>query len=145
MHPKKDTSRERPARRTGARVLIVDDHPLSRNSVALMLKLRGYDVLAVATAEEALASITTFAPDVVVLEWAFRGMPERGRGLSATMRTRSALLGRALSVIVTSHVDEPHGFRDEEDVEAYFTKPVAPHVLDSAITSALAARTRTDR
>lgn len=55
------------------------------------------------------------------------------------------MLGRPLPVIVASHVDEPHGFLNEEEVEAYFTKPVAPHNLDAAIAAALARRSRSSR
>ena len=122
------------------RILIVDDHALSRNSVALMLKLRGYEAHAVATVDGALAPIETFAPDIVVLEWAFRSAPELGRGLAARMRSRSALLGRALAVIVTSHAEQPPDFREQEEIEAYFTKPVAPHILVSAIAAVVASR-----
>lgn len=135
------TRGQRPELSRCTRVLVVDEHALSRKVVALMLKMSGHETLAVASVADALDSIVTFGPDVVVLEWVFRRAPEIGRGLAATMRARSAELGRALNVIVASHADQPPTFLDEEEVDAYLTKPVAPQVLLLAIATSLKART----
>src|SRR5262245_66275473 len=71
-------------------VLIVDDHPLIREGVKLLLEqLRGWQVIGdVATAREALALVSAQKPDVVVLDLALPGMD----GVIATreIRRRSA-------------------------------------------------------
>lgn len=114
-------------------MLIVDDHPLSRQAALLTLRLRGYECLAVATADEALSSIDTFCPRVVVMEWAFRNPQDSGLGLANALRTRSN--GRPLGIVVVSCADETPGFREQEGVDAYFRKPVPLHVLVDAIAA----------
>lgn len=131
-------ARTQPA--TRPRVLLVDEHPVSRKAVAVMLRLQGFECIAVADVNEAFTAIERFSPDVAVLDWVFRASPEQGRGLAGRLRTRSQQLGKPLAVIVTSHADEPCGFREEEMVESYLTKPVEPHDLVAAIEEAMGSR-----
>jgi len=49
------------------RILILDDHALSRRALLGAFRLRGHVCDEVDTAEAALAAIETFAPDVVLL------------------------------------------------------------------------------
>lgn len=115
------------------RVLVVDDHPLSRSALLLSMQLRGYVCHGVASPDEALAAIEEFRPDVVLLEWTFRDPRHHGLGLARKLRARSLELGQQLSVIIVSSADQPTDFREREGVEAYFTKPVASHVLAAAV------------
>lgn len=122
-----------------ARVLIVDDHALSARAMLLMFRARGYECVAVATPDDAIASIESFRPHVIVLEWAFRDPRHRGLGCAARLRTRSCELGWPVSIVIASCADQPLEFCDREGVDRYFTKPVAPHVLRAAVRE-LAAR-----
>lgn len=115
-----------------SRLLIVDDHPLSRQALHAAFRGRGYVCSVAGTAEAALSSIETFAPDIVLMEWAFRTPTPAAVGLAAELRARAAACGRSLFVVVVSHADQPPDFRVREDVDAYFTKPVAAHVIEAS-------------
>ena len=55
------------------RVLVVDDEPTLRRTLSILLRARGYDVVAAADGREALASAAAEHPDVVVLDL---GLPD---------------------------------------------------------------------
>ena len=121
------------------RLLVVDDHALSRKAILAVLRVRGYECAGVGTAGDAVCGIESFAPHVVILEWAFRDPRQCGLGLAEKLRHRSLELARPLSIVVVSHAEQPMAFRVREGVDAYFTKPVAPHVL-VAVVDELAAQ-----
>ncbi len=50
------------------RALVVEDDPTIREAVTIALRDEGYRVCAVATAPDALAEVTTFRPDVAVVD-----------------------------------------------------------------------------
>lgn len=104
------------------RVLVLDDHAGSRTITKYVLEGAGHICDAVANARAALASISTFTPDVVLYEWDLRG--DAGIGLPARLRERSTRLARALVIIAVSVIDEPDDFRARESVDDYFTKPL---------------------
>jgi CheY-like chemotaxis protein len=64
----------------GRRVLVVDDEPQVRATVSEALELEGYDVAQATNGMEALASLASREPEVIVLDlwmpvmdgWAFR-------------------------------------------------------------------------
>jgi CheY-like chemotaxis protein len=56
------------------RVLIVDDNQDSADSLAMLLELDGHDVRAVYSAVDALEHVTTFAPEIVLLDIGLPGM-----------------------------------------------------------------------
>jgi DNA-binding response OmpR family regulator len=70
------------------RILLVEDHLPLRLSLAASLRKAGYDVTAVASAEEADQVLAAEPPQLVVLDWMLPGQPGidlleawRGRGL----------------------------------------------------------------
>jgi DNA-binding NarL/FixJ family response regulator len=84
------------------RVLVVDDHPVVRHGVALMLGTHeGIDVVATAsTADEAVAAVDEHRPDVVLMDLS---MPGRG-GASATAEIAASWPDVAV-VVLTSFSD----------------------------------------
>ena len=112
------------------RVLIVDEHALSRAVLTAAFQLRGHVCRAVATVAEALLSVDVFAPDIAIIEWNFRD--GSGRQLSRRLRTRSTESGRPLRVIALSALDEPHDFRLDESIDAYFVKPTHSADIEAA-------------
>jgi two-component system OmpR family response regulator len=52
-----------------ARILVVDDEPSIVDAVATALRYEGFDVEEAATGRGALAAVTQFEPDLVVLDW----------------------------------------------------------------------------
>lgn len=57
-----------------SRILVVDDHPRSRESVAAALRASGYDVHAAASAVEGLAHLRSAACDIVITDLQMPGM-----------------------------------------------------------------------
>jgi two-component system KDP operon response regulator KdpE len=56
------------------RILVVDDEPAIRRTLRVNLAARGYDVIAVATGEEALDAIELRLPSLVILDLMLPGM-----------------------------------------------------------------------
>ena len=77
------------------RVIVVDDEVLPRRAVARWLGGLGLDVVAVATAAEALLLLSQEKFDVVVADWLL-GPGERGDWLLAEVRTRYPEVRRVL-------------------------------------------------
>lgn len=105
------------------RILVIDDHHASRAVTCHVLGLCGHQCHGVETAASALFAIDTFAPDAVVLEWRLGG--GEGIGLARALRERTGESRRRLVVMIASTADEPPGFRGQEQVDGYFTKPIS--------------------
>ncbi len=120
------------------RLLIVDEYALSRTVLLIAFRLRGYVCTGVGSAEDALASVETFAPSVILLEWDFRD--GTGRGLSNRLRTRSRSCGRSLVVVVVSVTNERPEFRLHDSADEYLTKPAHADVIERAFERHLRAR-----
>jgi CheY-like chemotaxis protein len=54
-------------------VLVANDDPLALRALGLCLGMDAYDVRLAATGREALAAVTTSAPDLVVVDHDMRG------------------------------------------------------------------------
>lgn len=84
------------------RILIVDDHPLTRGALAGLLKQNGFDVVGEAgSGEEAISMARELAPDLVLLDLS---MPEMD-GLTALPKVREAA-PNAEVVVLTASEDE---------------------------------------
>ena len=84
------------------RILIVDDHPLTRDALAGLLSQNGFDVVGQAgSGEEAIAQAAELRPDLVLLDLS---MPEMS-GLEALPQVRHAAPGAEV-VVLTASEDE---------------------------------------
>jgi DNA-binding response OmpR family regulator len=113
-------------------LLIVDEHGPSRQALLVGFTQRGYTCAAVGSEADALVAIATFDPHIVILEWANRG--NLTGGIAARMRGRAA---GALCIIVVSFADEPLGFRDREQVDAYLIKPALVDEIEDVLLALL--------
>ena len=103
------------------RVLIVDDHPLTRDALAGLLSQHGFDVIGQAgSGEEAIARAAELKPDLVLLDLS---MPEMS-GLEALPRVREAAPGAEVVVVTASE--------DEESLLGAIRGGAAGYVLKSA-------------
>jgi len=53
----------------GAKILVVDDEPAIVDAVATALRYEGFEVEEASNGRDALSSVMTFEPDLVVLDW----------------------------------------------------------------------------
>ena len=112
----------------GRRVLLVEDHEATRNSLAKLLIRRGYDVRTAASLTEARRLATTASFDLLLSDL---GLPDgNGCELMAELRDKRAIRGIALS-----------GYGMDMDVEQsrragfvnHLTKPISVQVLEKAL------------
>jgi DNA-binding NarL/FixJ family response regulator len=85
------------------RVLIVDDHPLTRDALASLLTARGFEVCGAASdGAEAIVETGRLQPDVVLLDLSMPGLD----GLSALPRLREAAHECEVVVLTASGTEE---------------------------------------
>lgn len=108
------------------RVLIVDGHRPSLVVLHISLQMRGFACECAETADDAVACVGVFVPDVVIYEWRMLG----GIGLARRLRTACR---NTVVVIALSTQDEPDGFRDLEQVDEYVRKPYDLASLERSI------------
>lgn len=116
-------------------LLIVDEHPISARTLHTLFRQYGYECAVATTAAAALDAIDAHHAEAVVLEWCFRD--GSGVGLAARLRARASAQSRELVVISLSAVDEPDGFRQREEVNDYFVKPMSIALIDRCIRALL--------
>jgi DNA-binding NarL/FixJ family response regulator len=85
------------------RILIVDDHPLTRSALGTLLRQQGFDVVGeAADGESAIALVGELAPDLVLLDLSLPGM----NGLEALPRLRDAAPGAEVVVLTASGTED---------------------------------------
>jgi DNA-binding NarL/FixJ family response regulator len=86
-----------------SRILIVDDHPLTREALSSLLGAHGFDVAGVASdGEEAIVEAGRLQPDLVLLDLSMPGLD----GLSALPRLREAAPESEVVVLTASGTEE---------------------------------------
>src|SRR5947208_12239635 len=85
------------------RILLVDDHPLTRSALAGLLTQHGFDVVGEASdGEEAIEAAGRLAPDLVLLDLSMPGLD----GLSALPQLRTAAPAAEVVVLTASGTEE---------------------------------------
>ncbi|HEY7380924.1 MAG TPA: response regulator transcription factor [Gaiella sp.] len=85
------------------RILIVDDHPLTLEALASLLRQHGFDVVGQATdGEEAITMAAELKPDLVLLDLTMPGMD----GITALPRVREAAPTSEVVVLTASGTEE---------------------------------------
>ncbi|MEX2653454.1 MAG: response regulator transcription factor [Acidimicrobiia bacterium] len=116
-------------------ILLVDDHEVVRKGLRLLLEtVLGYEVAEAASGDEALGSINTRIPDLVLLD---ARMPERD-GIWTLQRIRQD--HESLPVIILSTYDTSDYVNGAIDngADGYLLKDASSQQLQEAIDSALA-------
>ncbi len=85
------------------RILLVDDHPLTRSALAGLLTQHGFDVVGEAEdGEQAVARAAELAPELILLDLSMPGLD----GLSALPRLREAAPNCEVVVLTASGTEE---------------------------------------
>jgi CheY-like chemotaxis protein len=121
-----------------ARILFVNEDADLAYVCTLLLESRGHEVEAVTGAEQALASVETFAPELLVLDSEIGGRTN-GDELAAQLRS---LYGRAWPIVLLAAEDEVADARRSVGVDGFVAKPFACDTLLRAIDRLLGAAER---
>jgi DNA-binding NarL/FixJ family response regulator len=85
------------------RILLVDDHPLTRSALAALLQQHGFDVVGeAADGAEAIEAAARLSPDLVLLDLSMPGLD----GLSAMPRLRDAAPSCEVVVLTASGTED---------------------------------------
>jgi len=118
---------------SGFTAMVVDDHPLVRESMVTRLRAMGArDVIEAATIAEARARAASGARDVCVLDL---GLPD-GSGLELLADLRAAGWTK---LIVLSAADDPYSVRSAfvAGAQGYLLKSASPHVVVDGVRRVL--------
>jgi DNA-binding NarL/FixJ family response regulator len=86
-----------------SRILIVDDHPLTREALSSLLRAHGFDVVGCASdGRQAITEVARLQPDLVLLDLSMPGLD----GLSALPRLREAAPDTEVVVLTASGTEE---------------------------------------
>lgn len=112
------------------RIVVVDDSADSAQTMAVLLRLNGYDVRTAGSGQDALALIEDTAPHCVIFDVVMPGLD--GNELCARLR---AQYGDAIVLIAVSGA-APSDARVRESfalADHYFTKPVTVEMLSRVL------------
>ena len=120
-----------------AKVLIVDDSRVYRFSLRKLMKEWGHEVIIAKNGEQAIGIAREEKPDLILMDIVMPGM----NGYQAKRTLARDESTSHIPVIFVSTRDEETdkvwGLR--QGAHAYVTKPIKPEVLQSAISTAIAA------
>jgi two-component system cell cycle response regulator DivK len=126
---------------SGEPLLIIDDNPINLKLEKILLTVEGYDVRTATDAEEALASLDSFKPKLILMDLQLPGMS----GLDLTRKLKSDPKTKNIVVLaVTAYAMKG----DKEKAlaagcDGYITKPIdtktLPTVIANYISSSIAS------
>jgi signal transduction histidine kinase/ActR/RegA family two-component response regulator len=124
-----------PRRLDGIRVMVVEDDTDGRNMLTILLERTGALVVSVASAREALDTLETIRPDVIVSDIAMAD--EDGYALIRRIRARDAEHGGAIPALaLTGYVfPEDRARLLAAGFQAHVGKPAAPGELVAAVAT----------
>ena len=120
------------------RILIVDDNPTNLKLVTFLMQQSGYDVTTAADADDAMASIRTRPPDLILMDVQLPGID----GLELTRRLKTDPATQSILIIAVT----AYAMKGDQDkalsagCDDYVTKPIDTKQLPLTVAKHLAAR-----
>ena len=122
------------------RVLVVDDHPDSADTLARVLRLQGHDARAIVDPHQAADTVEHYAPHVVLLDI---GMPGLDGWTVAKLLREKHPFGTLKLVALTAYaMPEDHERSRQAGFDAHVAKPVDPELLKSILEQCFADTVR---
>jgi two-component system, OmpR family, KDP operon response regulator KdpE len=113
-------------------ILLVDDEVSIQRTMAPLLRSRGYDVTVAGTARDALASVESERPDLIVLDL---GLPDMD-GIEVCRRVR-ARWDTPIVVLSARGAEKDKVMALDEGADDYVTKPFGPDELLARVRAAI--------
>ncbi len=124
-----------------ARVLIAEDNPVMRETLTTLVRGLGYDAVAVADGEAALAAVTGAAPDLLLSDVAMPGLS----GLEVCRRLKADPATRLIPVILITGLGDDYKIEGiEAGADDFLGKPFSPAELRARIRALLRTKSFTD-
>ena len=116
-------------------VLVVDDEPMARTMLRLMLVRAGFDVREAEDGKTALAEVAQVVPDLMILDIMMPGID----GFEVCTRLRSEGNTANLPIIMLSAKTDAQSVKKglELGADRYLTKPVGPDELTRHVREVL--------
>jgi DNA-binding response OmpR family regulator len=118
-------------------VLVVDDEPMARTLIRLMLVRAGFEVLEAEDGIDALTKVSAVSPDLMILDVMMPGMD----GFTVCRTIREDEQARNLPIIMLSAKTDTESINRGMAAGAnkYLTKPVSPDELTRHVREVLGA------
>jgi CheY-like chemotaxis protein len=113
-----------------SKVLVLDDHPDTAESLGMLLSMHGHDVRAMTSGYAAFEALTEFTPDVCLLDIRMPGMD----GYEVASRMREAL-GPSVRLVALTAQREAVADPRAEVFERVLTKPPDADELFKAVAA----------
>ena len=124
----------------GEPILVVDDNPMNLKVIRLLLETEGYEVRTAADAEEALASLRSFRPLLILMDIQLPGMD----GLELTRRLKADPATRDTRILaITAYAmkgDEQKALA--AGCDGYIAKPIDTRSLPVVVRTHLDSLSR---
>ncbi len=116
-------------------VLVVDDEPMARTMLRLMLVRAGFEVREAEDGKTALAEVAQLVPDLMILDIMMPGID----GFEVCTRLRSEGKTASLPIIMLSARTDAQSVKKglELGADRYLTKPVGPDELTRHVREVL--------
>ncbi len=124
------------------RILVVDDHEISRDLTRDMLHLRGYEVWTAGNAEEAQNLVEHELPDMMILDVVMPGKS----GIELCREMKDSTRTRLIPVILLTGLNDPRAklMGIEEGADDFINKPINAQELFARVKSLLRIKQYTD-
>ena len=122
----------------GERILVVDDNPLNLKVTRLLLVSEGYQVRTARDAQEALVTLETFHPRLILMDIRMPGMD--GLELTRRLRADPSMDGVAILALTAYAMKGDEERARQAGCDGYVTKPIDTRAFPQLLCRCLSTR-----